>query len=163
MKKIIYKYSFIAFISFWMQHTKAQDPNWSVNAASYQYSMTFTAFLNVDGTTLTASNDKVAAFVGGEIRGVANVVYVSSANKYVAYLSVYANTNNETIRFKIYNSSTNSTVNIDKTETFGIDEHKGGVFSLIVLQVQHWEIVQHLILLYLQEYRLHQKKFLLIK
>ena len=129
MKKIIYKYSFIAFISFWMQNTKAQDPNWSVNAADYQYSMTFTAFLNVDGSTLTSSNDKVAAFINGELRGVANVVYVSTANKYVAYLSVYANTNNETIRFKIYNSGTNSTINIDKTETFGIDEHKGGVFQ----------------------------------
>ncbi|MFT4802154.1 MAG: hypothetical protein ACI93N_001931, partial [Flavobacteriaceae bacterium] len=129
MKILIYKIYLIAFVSFWFQNTKAQDPNWSVNTADYQYSMTFTAFLNVDGTTLTASNDKVAAFVGGEIRGVANVVYVSSANKYVVYLSVYANTNNETIRFKIYNSGTNSIVNIDKTEAFSIDEHKGGVFQ----------------------------------
>jgi hypothetical protein len=129
MKTLIYKIYLIAFVSFWVQNTQAQDPNWSVNAASYQYSMTFTTFLNVDGITLTSANDKVAAFVNGEIRGVANVTYVASANKYVAYLSVYSNTNNETISFKIYNSSTNRTVNIDKTEMFSIDEHKGGIFQ----------------------------------
>jgi hypothetical protein len=129
MKTLIYKIYLIAFVSFWVQNTQAQDPSWSVNAASYQYSMTCTTFLNVDGITLTSANDKVAAFVNGEIRGVANVTYVASANKYVAYLSVYANTNNETIRFKIYNSSTNRTVNIDKTEMFRIDEHKGGIFQ----------------------------------
>jgi hypothetical protein len=114
-------------MSFWIQNLQAQDPNWSFNTSDYQYSMTFTAFLNVDGTTLTSANDKVAAFVNGEIRGVANVVYVASANKYVTYLSVYANTDNETISFKIYNSSSDTVVNIDKTINFSIDENIGGI------------------------------------
>ena len=103
MKTIFYKTFFIVFISFFTQSISAQDSNWSVNSVNYQYSMTFTTFLNVNGTTLTSSEDKVAAFVNGEIRGVSKVEFVASANKYVAYLIVYGNTDNETINFKIYN------------------------------------------------------------
>lgn len=129
MKTIIYKILFLAFTSFWIPNFNAQDPNWTVNTSNYQFSMTFTTFLNVDGRTLTAANDKVAAFVNGEIRGVANVVHETSVNKYVAYLSVYANTNNETISFKIYDSSKDLVVNIDKNEAFAIDGNVGGIFQ----------------------------------
>lgn len=129
MKTIIYKILCIAFTSFWVQNLNAQDPNWTVNISNYQYSMTFTTFLNVDGKTLTATNDKVAAFVNGELRGVTNVIYVTSVNKYVAYLTVYANTNNEIINFKIYDSAKDVVVNIDKNETFAIDENVGGIFQ----------------------------------
>ncbi|UAM98360.1 T9SS type A sorting domain-containing protein [Polaribacter litorisediminis] len=129
MKSVIYKVSLIFFISFWFQNTQAQDPNWFVNSSNYQYSMTFTTFLNVDGSNLTSENDKVAAFVNGEVRGVANIIYEASVQKYVAYLSVYANTNNETISFKIYNSTADLVVNIDRTETFSIDGNMGGIFQ----------------------------------
>jgi hypothetical protein len=107
----------------------AQDSNWSVNAADYQYNMTFTTFLSVNGTTLSSSEDKVAAFVNGEVRGVANVVYVSAYNKYVAYLSVYANTNGETISFKMYDSDTDAIVASAETYNFSIDATVGGVFQ----------------------------------
>ena len=102
---MIHKYFIVLTLLFLGFQSKAQDPNWSVNSANYQYSMTFTAFLNVNGTALTSTNDKVGAFINGELRGVASVVYVSSADKYVVFLSVFANTNGETISFKIYNLS----------------------------------------------------------
>ncbi|MFT4802511.1 MAG: hypothetical protein ACI93N_002290 [Flavobacteriaceae bacterium] len=129
MKTILNTLFFIGFLFFSTQSINAQDPNWTVNSANYQYSMTFTSFLNVNGATLTSTNDKVAAFVNGEIRGVSNVVFVASANKYVAYLSVYANADTENISFKIYNSATDLVVNIDKTEVFKIDGNLGGIFQ----------------------------------
>jgi hypothetical protein len=129
MKTCIYKYIFSVCLVFLTQNTRAQNPNWSVNTANYQYSMTFTTFLSVDGNILTSSNDKVAAFVNGELRGVANVVYATNANKYVAYLSVYANTNNESINFKIYNSANETVVDISKTQNFTIDKNIGGIFQ----------------------------------
>jgi hypothetical protein len=91
--------------------------------------MTFTAFLSVNGTTLSSSEDKVAAFVNGEVRGVANLVYVSAYNKYVAYLSVYANTNGETISFKMYDSDTDAIVTSAETHNFSIDATVGGIFQ----------------------------------
>jgi hypothetical protein len=108
---------------------KAQDPNWSVDASKYQYSMTFTTFLNVNGTTLSSSKDKVAAIVNGEVRGVGNVVYVANVNKYVAYLSVYANTSGEVLNFKIYNESDATVYDVSKTKDFVIDGNVGGIFQ----------------------------------
>jgi hypothetical protein len=129
MQKMKTNLFFIFLIGFFIKSVNAQNPNWSVNAASYQYSMTFTTFLNVNGTTLINSNDAVAAFVNGEIRGVSMVQYVASANKYIAFLTVFANTDNEIINFKIYNSTSNNVVNIDTSEIFKIDGHLGGIFQ----------------------------------
>jgi hypothetical protein len=108
---------------------QSQESNWSVNASNYQYSMTFTASLNANGVTLSSSEDKVAAFVNGEVRGVANVVYEATYNKYVVYLSVYANTNGETISFKMYDSNNDAVVTSLETHDFSIDDSVGGVFK----------------------------------
>jgi hypothetical protein len=108
---------------------QSQESDWSVNASNYQYSMTFTASLNANGVTLSFSEDKVAAFVNGEVRGVANVVYEAIYNKYVVYLSVYANTSGETISFKMYDSNTDAIVTSAETYDFSIDDSVGGVFQ----------------------------------
>lgn len=106
-----------------------QSPDWSVNVNSYQYSMTFTVFLNVGGTTLTNSNDKVGAFINGQVTGSANVQYNANADKYVAYLTVLSNNAGETINFKIYNSTTNTIIDVPKTHTFSIDGNVGSIFQ----------------------------------
>lgn len=106
-----------------------QSPDWSVNTSSYQYSMTITSVLTVNGATLTNSNDKIGAFVGNQARGEATVVYNANADKYVAYLTVYANTQGETITFKIYDSQNDTIVTPTQTQTFVIDGNVGGVFQ----------------------------------
>jgi len=111
-------YLVVLLMSLWCFKTLAQDPNWSFNVSDYQFSMTLIGSLNLNGTTLSSTNDKVAAFVNGEIRGVANVSYVNSLNKYVAFLSIYANTSGETVSFKIYDSSTETVIEPDKTIIF---------------------------------------------
>lgn len=123
----IYLFSFIFFLI--LGKSFGQDPNWSVNPSDYQYNMSFTAFLNVNGNTLSASNDKVAAFINDEVRGVANVVFVPNSNKYVVYLSVFANTNGETISFKIYDSTNDTVINVITSEIFKIDGDIGTVFQ----------------------------------
>ncbi|QOD59389.1 hypothetical protein H9I45_08365 [Polaribacter haliotis] len=123
------KLVFIILFGFLAFHLKAQDPNWSVDASKYQYSMTFTTFLNVNGTTLSSPQDKVAVIVNGEIRGVANVTYVPNANKYVAYLTVFANTTGEILNFKIYNSSNETVYDVSEKVNFVIDGNVGGIFQ----------------------------------
>jgi hypothetical protein len=107
----------------------AQAPNWVVNGNSFQYSMTFVGFLNMDGVTLSSTNDKVAAFVNGECRGVTNLIYVASQKSYYAYLTVFANVNSETINFKIYNSVKNTVKDIALTKIFSINQHVGNLFQ----------------------------------
>lgn len=107
----------------------AQAPNWIVNGNNFQYSMTFVGFLNMDGITLSSTNDKVAAFVNGECRGVANLIYVASQKNYYAYLSIFSNEIGETVHFKIYNSVNNTVKDIAVTKSFSIGQHYGNLFQ----------------------------------
>ena len=123
------KYLIFFFVSFCITNVLSQDPNWQVDSSNYQYSMTFTAFLNINGTTLSSTEDKVAALINGEVRGVANVTYVSSIDKYLVYMSVFANTSGEIINFKIFNSTDETVYEVTETKNFEIDGNLGGVFQ----------------------------------
>ncbi len=118
MKRIITNIIVFFFIGITVY---GQEPVWSVNENDFEYTMSFVAFLNVDGATLTSTNDKVAAFVGGECRGVTNLIYVSSKDRYYAYFNVFSNTNGEALNFKVYDSTNDKVVDIVKTVNFEIN------------------------------------------
>ena len=120
---------FLFLFVFIRLQLSAQAPDWSVNASNFQYSMTITSFLSVNGVTLTNANDKLGAFVNNEKRGEANVVYNANADKYLVYLTVYANSSGETINFKIYDSQKNQIVDLQKSIIFSINGNVGGVFQ----------------------------------
>lgn len=106
-----------------------QSPDWSVNENKFQYTMSFEGFINVDGKNLTSSSDKVAAFVNGECRGTASPIYVQTEKKYVVYLTVFSNTDNEVVNFKIYDAANNSVRNVEKTKVFENNKHYGDLFQ----------------------------------
>lgn len=123
-------YIFSIIVLFLVSSTSfGQAPNWAVKENNFQYTMSFVGALSIDGNRLANLNDKVAAFVNGECRGVANLIYVTNENRYYAYLTVFANVNNETISFKIYDSTNNVVKNIEKTINFAINEHYGNLFQ----------------------------------
>lgn len=126
MKKDIYRILLLFLIN---SAVFGQLPNWTVNENDFQYTMSFVGFLNSDGKTLISADDKVAAFVNGECRGVANLIYVESRNQYYAYLTVFSNANNEALSFKIYDSEKNSVKSVAKTINFAINEHYGDLFQ----------------------------------
>lgn len=126
MKKIIN--ILIAFLLF-TAIGNAQDPNWSVNENNFEYTMSFVAFVNIDGTTLSSENDKVGAFVNNELRGVSNLTYASSNDRYYAYLTVFSNTNDEVVSFKVYDSNADQVVDISETINFEINAHQGDLFQ----------------------------------
>jgi hypothetical protein len=105
--------------------TYGQSPDWTIDTSQYEYSMTFVVCLNNNGTTLSKSNDKVGAFVNGLLRGSSNLYYISSADRFLAYLVVYANKNDETITFKIYDSTSDQVLDTSNTVTFKIDDIYG--------------------------------------
>ena len=106
-----------------------QVPNWSVNENDFEYTMSFVAFVNIDGNNLSSTNDMVGAFSDGELRGVTNLIYVANKDRYYAYLTIFSNTNAETISFKIYNSAIDKIVDIDKTKNFEISAHYGNLLQ----------------------------------
>lgn len=108
-----------------------QAPNWTVNPSGFQYSMSVVTFLSLDGKLLTDPSDLVGAFVGGQVRGVASPILVTTANRHLAYLTVYANTENETVEFKVYDHVTGKTATADRTISFKIDGQFGDVFQAV--------------------------------
>ncbi|SDX72761.1 hypothetical protein [Flavobacterium degerlachei] len=124
------KTAFLVILFFLsVQALVAQAPTWSVNENDYQYTMTFVAKLNVDGKQLIGNNDRVGAFVGSSCRGISGVTYVASESNYYAYLTVFSNSQGETVSFKLYDSSTDKTVSVSKQVTFEVNEHKGNLFQ----------------------------------
>ncbi len=107
----------------------AQDPNWLVDENNFEYTMSFVAFVNIDGTTLSSENDKVGAFVNNELRGVSSLTYASSNGRYYAYLTVFSNTNDEVVSFKVYDSNTDQVFDISETTNFEINAHHGNLFQ----------------------------------
>lgn len=127
MKNYIYNSIVLFFLSV---NLFGQAPDsWTVNENDFQYTMSFVTFVNIDGTTLANANDKVAAFVNGECRGVTNLTYVTSEDSYYAYLTVFSNANEEVINFKIYDSVNNTVKDVVKTTKFEINEHYGNLFQ----------------------------------
>jgi hypothetical protein len=126
MKKITFCF-FITLLPFCSLF--AQMPNWSVNENDYQYTMTFVAKLNIDGKQLIGSNDRVGAFVGTTCRGISGVSYIASQNSYYSYLTLFSNTQNEEIYFKLYDSSIDKITVVTKKVVFEANAHKGNLFQ----------------------------------
>jgi len=102
-----YIYFVIALVLF-SSKAKSAAPTWTVNAASFQYAMTLTARAELNCNNLNNPSNKIAVFVNGQIRGVANTSNVVNG-AYIATMTVYSNTtSSENIRFKFYNASTDS-------------------------------------------------------
>lgn len=111
----------------------AQAPEWRANPSDFQYTMTVTAFLNLEGRNLESANDIAGAFVGDEVRGSANLIYVAGADRYLAYLTVYANKESDVIEFKIYDSGNNKIIPTENTLPFRIDAQVGNILQAFSL------------------------------
>ena len=121
----------IIFIS---QTSFAADPGWEVNEFDYEQVMTLTAFLNVNGNRLASPNDRVAAFVGDQVRGVGSpIIEVNNENTFVATFLIFSNTPNELITFKIYDSINDVIVDVEQTLEFEIDANIGTRFQAFSL------------------------------
>ena len=103
---------------------QAQAPDWTVNPAAFQSSMTLTAALFLDGRAATGTDDMVAAFVGDQVRGVApSPVPVSGGLIY--FLIVYADGGGETVTFKVYVAESGQVLDIDESLAFTADATHG--------------------------------------
>ncbi len=79
---------------------------WTINPSAFDYNMTFTVELNIEGELSNDPFDRVGAFVGDDLRGFANVEYVPSIGEYMAFLTVYSNqVEGEELSFRIWDAS----------------------------------------------------------
>lgn len=114
----------------------SQTPNWIVNEGAFQQTQTLICKLSVNGKMLIGANDMVGAFVGNECRGVAKPVYIPSLQKYLTYLTIFSNTQGDTVTFKLFESSTSSTYSTINKLVFKINEHIGTAYQSYVISTR---------------------------
>lgn len=118
----------------------AQDSGWSVNPHDYQYDMTVYGSLVVDDIAVTDfENYDIAAFVGEECRGVAEVM---AKDGYTwLYLRVRSNVaSGETVTFKVYNKAEGKAYNIVETMAFASNGLEGMPSAPITLTLRRYTL-----------------------
>jgi hypothetical protein len=109
--------------------TAVAQPSWTVNPNLYDYSMTVTGKIVIDGIVSVDQNDVIAAFIGGECRGVVNVKYQSTLKDYFVFLMIYSNNPTGSITFKVFDASENKEFDVSSTLSFAVNGIVGSVSS----------------------------------
>jgi len=80
------------------------EPDWIIEPSSFEHSMTMVAEVHIDGGLSDDPNDRLAAFVGNQLRGVASIDNINGlAQPHVAFLTIFSNrSSGETVRFKVW-------------------------------------------------------------
>ena len=83
-------------------------PAWAVNPHDFEGSMNVIGKLNVDGVESNDPDDIVAAFIGEECRGVANLQYSPRYDGYFVTMDIFGNKADEQkpVTFRAYDAST---------------------------------------------------------
>ncbi|TAK66249.1 MAG: T9SS type A sorting domain-containing protein, partial [Bacteroidetes bacterium] len=80
-------------------------PDWVAPSNKYEYSMNIIDSLLIGSIPSSDTNDIVAAIIGGEVRGVANVKFVPSVG-YRIFMTVYSNNpRGERVKFRVWDAS----------------------------------------------------------
>ncbi|MBI5727474.1 MAG: hypothetical protein HY965_06455, partial [Ignavibacteriales bacterium] len=83
---------------------QCNTPDWTFSPVGYQYTMNIVGKLYFEGSPSEHLNDKVAVFVGNQLRGTARVSLLA-ANTYRVYLTVYSNqASGENLLFQAWDS-----------------------------------------------------------
>ncbi|MBK6859645.1 MAG: hypothetical protein IPG95_05095 [Saprospiraceae bacterium] len=115
---------------------KAIEPNWIVNPAAYDNTMNIIGTIKINGIFSADVRDKVVAYVGSEVRGVANLEYVPKLDAYRVFLNIYNSTGNPVLTFKIWDASTGKVYSdvVGNGITFTSDSVRGSFSNPVVFE-----------------------------
>ena len=80
-----------------------------------------------EAQNLLATADEVGAFVNGEVRGSGTPVYIEMEDKYLLFLTVYANTEGEEVSFRFYDTSEDEVMQLEESFVFIANDILGSV------------------------------------
>jgi hypothetical protein len=122
------KYILLLVLFCQLSILRAIPTDWTVNSFDYQYSLTITGTVVLNGETLGSAGDAVAAFINNQCRGVAQASYVAANNSYYFYVSVFSSTySGEPITFRFYNQAEDSIYSGFQALTFADGANYGSV------------------------------------
>ncbi len=100
---------------------------WTVNATQFENNATLIGMLQVDGLNSTGATMEIGAFVGNEVRGAAQAVYIEPLHAYLFFLTCYANIGGEQMHFKLFDQSTGAIQDLQENMYFVADQHQGSI------------------------------------
>jgi len=109
---------------------------WQVDPAQYEHSMTLIGMFNANGENATSAGQELGAFVGGELRGSAQAIFIEPLQAHLFFLTTYANQSGEQVSFKLYNSSDGQVSNLHETMWFAADLHQGSIETPVPFTLQ---------------------------
>ena len=108
----------------------AVAPSWSVNTSNFSKSMSIVGQVRINNVISANTDDMLGAFVNNECRGVGKVQYYEQLDKYLVFMDVYGNNDNEQLEFRIWNSATGKThVEVDPSLNYVSNTLVGSVAS----------------------------------
>ena len=112
-------------------------PEWSVDPAAYEQSMTVTARVTVDGEPVGEIGDRLAAFVDGEVRGVVgSTAAAGPSGEALFFLTVYGTPDDVAapVRLRVYDATRQEIVRLSPQQTFRADAAHGTPSAPVTLQ-----------------------------
>jgi len=98
------------------------DPNdattWNKTMEGWEYSIPLVGTVSFNGVLSNNGNDRVAAFVGNDLRGVGNIEYIAAMDKYVVSISIGGLVPGETYHLYYYHAGQNLVYPIEATLDF---------------------------------------------
>ena len=105
------------------------------NFNDYEFSMSITSLVYIEGTSVLGENDMLAAFVGDELRGVSQSLLVPTAlgHELSFQLLIYSNQEtDEELTFKYYSFIDDTTYSLNESFVFNADTFAGDVNSPVL-------------------------------
>lgn len=104
---------------------------WNVDATQYEHSMTLIGMFKLNGINATTATMELGAFAGGQVRGTGQAIYIEPLQAYLFFMTVYANTSGEQIRYKLFDNGTGEVQDLSEIMTFSPDLHQGSIEAAV--------------------------------
>ena len=109
---------------------------WNVDASQYEHNMTFIGIFEYDETNATTAEMELGAFTGGEIRGVAEAIYVEYLDAYMFFMTCFANKSGEQLQFRLFDGATGEIQTLAEKLVFSPHYHQGTITDPLPFHLQ---------------------------
>lgn len=104
------------------------EAQWPFDADQYQYSMSVIAALDLHQGRKDVDADQLGVFINGEARGIALPVLNRKTGAYNYFITVFSNSLQDTVEFKVFLNEEQRVVNVRETLMFK-DNHVAGALA----------------------------------
>ena len=114
-----------------------EQPDWKLNIASYEYTMSLTGLVMFDRASMSDTASIIGAFSDGICRGLTKLTYIPEIDQYLAFLMIYAGTaEGDTIRFQVFDPQIGQAREVGESLVFANDAIMGNVSEPMILTAQ---------------------------